>query len=108
MSPLARLCALLVFTLFIATVGHRLGHPVRRTQINPQQTHLRININEADIATLSLLSGISSKLGENIVEHRRTMGPFRSLEDLDRVRFIGPSTMRKIGPYITFGSASDE
>lgn len=108
MSALERIGALAIIALLAATVVHWQTHPARRDQIQPQSTGYRIDINQADIATLSLLSGISSKLGEFIVEHRQAHGPFRSLEDLDAIRFIGPVTMRKIEPYITFDSAWHE
>ncbi len=102
MSALGRIGALLIIALLAATVVHWLTHPARRDRMEPRPTGFRININQADVATLSLLSGISSKIGESIVEHRQTHGPFRSLEDLKAIRFIGPVTMRKIEPYITF------
>ncbi len=79
-----------------------LTNPVRRDRINPVATNYRINVNTADPATLALLSGISLKIGGYIVEHREKHGPFRTLADLDEVNRLGPVTIQKIAPYISF------
>lgn len=57
---------------------------------------VRININTATAAELELLPGIGPALAARIVEDREKKGPFKSVDDLDRVRGIGPETIRKL------------
>src|SRR5256885_643794 len=58
----------------------------------------RININTAPSADLELLPGIGPALAARIIEYRKTSGPFRSVDDLDKVKGIGPRTLVKIRP----------
>lgn len=92
----------MLLALVITAALTLLANPARRDRIIPVATRYRINVNTADPATLSLLSGISLKIGGYIVEHRETQGPFRTLADLDEVNRLGPATIQKIAPYISF------
>jgi competence protein ComEA len=58
------------------------------------------DINQADWPELCELPGIGATLARRIVEHRQSHGPFRSLDDLRRVRGIGPKTLERIRPYL--------
>lgn len=63
----------------------------------------RIDINEADRATLQLLPGIGRTIAERVVEAREAGDPFRGPDDLrQRVRGIGPKTAEGVVPYVTF------
>lgn len=62
-----------------------------------------ININTADYETLQLIPGIGEALARNIIEYRNANGPFKSIQELDNVKRIGPATIEKIRPYITLG-----
>ena len=55
-----------------------------------------ININTASAAELELLPQIGPTLAARIVAERNANGPFASLEDIERVRGIGPRTVEKI------------
>jgi competence protein ComEA len=55
-----------------------------------------ININTASAAELELLPQIGPTLAARIVADRTAGGPFASLDDLERVRGIGPRTVEKI------------
>lgn len=101
-SPLHRVAIVLLFAMAIATFVHWAGRPVWREHIEPVQLNFRVNVNTADAPTLSLLSGISGKISEYLIEERRANGPFAKPEDLDRVPWIGPVTVRKIAPYVSF------
>jgi competence ComEA-like helix-hairpin-helix protein len=94
--------AVLFLALFCFIVVWWLRHPVERARIEPGPTRYRINVNTADAATLGLLSGISTTISQYIISYRETHGPFKSLADLDRVSRIGPTTLQKIAPYISF------
>ncbi|MBK7405464.1 MAG: helix-hairpin-helix domain-containing protein [Phycisphaerales bacterium] len=59
----------------------------------------RINVNTAGAAELDLLPGIGPALASRIIADREAHGPFRSLDDLDRVSGIGPKTVAKLAPF---------
>jgi competence protein ComEA len=63
----------------------------------------RIDLNTAGIADLDALDGIGQSLAQRIVEYRTTNGPFQSIEDLQKVKGIGPALFAKIAPSITVG-----
>lgn len=50
----------------------------------------KININQAAAGELKQLRGIGPKLAERIVQYREEHGPFRSPEDIMKVKGIGP------------------
>lgn len=56
----------------------------------------RIAVNRASPAELEALPGIGPALAAAIVEERRRGGPYRSAEDLMRVRGIGPALVRRV------------
>jgi len=55
-----------------------------------------VAVNRADAAQLATLPGIGPRLAEAIVEERRRNGPFRSPDDLRRVRGIGPALVARL------------
>jgi len=62
---------------------------------------LRINLNTATAAELDLLPRIGPALAGRIIEDRQRNGPYRSIDDLDRVPGIGPKTIAKLVPFVT-------
>ena len=67
----------------------------------PLVTPRKININTASKAELELLPGIGPALAERIIE-ARTRTRMAGLDDLDKVRGIGPKLLEKIGPRVVF------
>lgn len=57
---------------------------------------LAVDVNRATADELEALPGIGPKLAARIVEDRTRRGPFPSVEALDRVRGIGPATVRRL------------
>lgn len=55
-----------------------------------------ININTATAAELELLPGIGPALAARIIEHREKYGAFRSVDELDRVKGIGPKILERV------------
>lgn len=55
-----------------------------------------INVNSADAARLQDLPGIGPVASERIVAFREAHGKFASLADLDKVKGIGPVTLKKL------------
>jgi competence protein ComEA len=76
--------------------------PVPRWGGKKEAPATRIDVNRADAAELQRLPGIGKILSQRIIAARQE-APFRSAEDLRRVRGIGAKTVDKIRPYIVFG-----
>ncbi|XP_029101734.1 endonuclease/exonuclease/phosphatase family domain-containing protein 1-like isoform X2 [Scleropages formosus] len=55
-----------------------------------------VNVNTATAAQLLSIRGVTEKMAENIVQYRREHGPFRSVEDLVRVKRVNSSLLEKI------------
>jgi competence protein ComEA len=60
-----------------------------------------VNINSADAAQLALLPRVGPAVAERILEHRKSAGPFKTLEDLMLVRGIGEKTFALMKPYLS-------
>ena len=82
---------------FISLVKRPLVVPL--AEFNP--THMRIEINTADLHTLTLLPGIGSARAQRIIEYRRIRNGFTSVNQLTEIRSIGTSTLDRIRPFIT-------
>lgn len=65
-----------------------------------------VNVNTADAKTLAKeLNGIGLSKAEAIVAHREKNGPFKSADDLARVKGIGAKTVERIKPDLRFEAA---
>src|SRR5262249_11108029 len=60
-----------------------------------------ININTASVEQLMRLPGVGSVTANNIIAARAEK-PFRTLNDLDAVKGIGPKTLDKLRPFVVF------
>jgi competence protein ComEA len=60
-----------------------------------------ININTADVATLSELNGIGQSKAEAIVAYREAHGPFQAPQELANVKGIGERTVEKNATRLT-------
>ena len=68
----------------------------RSAKTQPKIVHL----NSATEADLIQLPGIGPALAKRIVEHRRQIGGFKSVEQLLEVRGIGEKKLEQIRPYV--------
>lgn len=101
----------LVFALPVVVAGlavYAWRHPLERASIEPEPTGLRINVNTADLDTLTLLPGVGPGVAERIIDRRERVGRFRSLSDLEQVPLIGPVTISKLQPWVTLEDGAAE
>lgn len=68
----------------------------------PRDPGYRLDVNTATAGELQTLPRIGPTTAEHIVTYREQHGPLRSDEQLDQVRLIGPVTLERIAPWITF------
>ncbi len=70
----------------------------------PEGPTFRINVNQADWVTLSLVPGVGETLAKRIVDKRQERGgKFDSLNDLKVVTGIGDKILEKLRPYLSLG-----
>jgi competence protein ComEA len=60
-----------------------------------------VNINTATKEELTSLKGIGEKRAQDIINYRTKNGPFKTVDDLEKVPGIGPGIMKQIRPQIT-------
>jgi len=98
--------AVLILAGLAATIGWWIsrggwqGRLIEVERAESQVAGFQVNVNEADWPELTQLPGIGPTLARRIIESRQTEGPFRSHDDLLRVRGIGPKTLEQIRPYL--------
>ncbi|NLE39932.1 MAG: helix-hairpin-helix domain-containing protein [Pirellulaceae bacterium] len=102
--------ALLVAAALLGTVfwwwthdGPR-GGLVEVEQAERIPVRFTVDVNTADWPELTLLPRIGETLSQRIIDSRETEGPFSSIDDLQRVKGIGPRTIEQLRPYIEFPS----
>ena len=60
-----------------------------------------ININTAKAEELDILPGVGPKMAQAIVDFREAHGKFSTLEDLQKVKGLGPRKFAAIRPHVT-------
>ena len=100
--------AALVLVLLVARWVQLSAWGAREVEIErlaPIEHIYRFDFNEATWVEFAHLEGIGESLALAIVEDRERNGPFTRIEDLDRVKGIGPKSIERIRPYIRVGDA---
>jgi competence protein ComEA len=71
--------------------------------MNSDQSGVIVNINTASEFELAGLPGIGPSAAKSIVTYRTENGPFKSIEEIQKVSGVGPATFEKIKQLITVG-----
>ncbi len=59
-----------------------------------------VDLEDARAEDLAVVPGLSARLAAEIVADRARRGPFASVEDLERVRGIGPVRLARARPFL--------
>ncbi len=100
-----RPCAAPALAVALAAVVLASALDALRADDRPAPAPLAIDLNSAGADELSLLPGVGPALAARIVEDRQARGPFRSIEELDRVRGVGPALLRGVRPFARVGAS---
>lgn len=101
------LAALLVHMGVHIVLGRLAGGRVELRRLPERRFEFRMDVNSANAIELQLLPGIGPQLANRIVDDRNRNGPFESIEDLRRVKGIGPKTLEEIRCYLVESKASE-
>lgn len=74
----------------------------------PPARPLPVDLNAAGAAELSILPGVGPSLAAAILADRKRSGRFPGVDDLDRVRGIGPATLARLRPHVSAGSPAGD
>ena len=74
--------------------------PVEIERLPRHRFDYQLEINSATWVEWLQLEGIGDTLSHRIVEDREQNGPFESIDDLQRVKGIGPKTIERIRPWL--------
>jgi competence protein ComEA len=69
----------------------------------PLSAEYRVDVNRAAWVELAQLPSVGETLARRIVQWREKHGEIRSIEDLSRVKGLGPKTIAAIEPFLVFG-----
>lgn len=91
--------------IFILIVINTINYAKReRLKINShviiEEIAVKIPINNARIDELDVLPGIGPALAGRIVAYRKEHGPFKTVEDIKKVKGIGNKLLEKMLPFI--------
>ena len=96
-----RFAELLLAGLILFLLGGRfVGGDDGATHPEATDLTLRLDLNRASWHELVCLPGIGEIRAREIVRDRSERGPFAGPDDLDRVKGIGPGTIRKVREFI--------
>ncbi len=68
---------------------------------------MKVNINTAGISELTQLKGIGTVKAQAIVAYRESHGPFKKIEDITKVKGIGPATFENLKAEITLETVAE-
>ena len=66
-----------------------------------------VNINTATKEEVTSLKGVGEKRAQEIINYRTKNGPFKTVDDLEKVPGIGPGIMKQIRSEVTTSGKTD-
>ncbi len=68
---------------------------------------LPLELNTASADDLKAIPGVGPALAQAIVNYRTAYGPFRTIDDLEKVSGIGPKKLENLRPHLVISESSD-
>jgi len=109
LTPGTRAFAGLLFIACLVTVLAAAANPAalfNQAEAEPRRTGMKVNMNQDDRATLTLLPGVGPGIAEHIVTTREGGAVFHNAQDLQAVKRIGPKLVRRIAPWANYAETS--
>jgi competence ComEA-like helix-hairpin-helix protein len=82
--------------------ARRTHDPAAGSELKALRDGQPIQVNRATAAELELLPGVGPSLARQLVEARARAGGFAAERDLLQVRGLGPKTLQKLRPFLSF------
>jgi competence protein ComEA len=79
--------------------------PVEVDRLPAGQYQYAVDVNRATWVEWAQFEGIGETLAKRIVADRQTKGPFTDIDDVSRVKGIGPKKLAQMRPYLTLEPA---
>lgn len=93
-------CAV-IFVLLLLRWHQLTGGNIQSVEFTSDDAYeFRVDINSATWVEWSQIDGIGPKTARAIVADREANGPFKSIDEIQRVKGIGPATVRRIRPFV--------
>ena len=100
MNQKKKILSAVVVVMFIILIGNHSMAQTQARQKSGSKSNL-VNINTADVASLSTLPRIGEKTAQRIIDYRKKNGKFKRIEDLLKVKGIGEKVFAKFKNLIT-------
>jgi competence ComEA-like helix-hairpin-helix protein len=94
------LCSLTGLAVWFVAAGGLGGGLVHHDNPPAAAARFTVNVNAASAAELAQLPGLGPATARRILDHRRTHGPFTTLDGLLDVPGIGPATLARMRPHL--------
>ncbi len=104
----ACLCCLILFGVKWWNASSGGQETVEIKHLRSAESLFQIDINSATWVEWMQLDGIGETTARNIVTNRETDGPFISINDVQRIRGIGPKTLEKMRQHLSCESCESE
>lgn len=98
-AALAVMALLLMVVWYVCQTSFN-GRLIDIDKVEPIAIDFRIDVNRAEWPELALMPNIGEQLAKRIVADRTERGPFKEIDDLLRVRGIGPRTLETMRPFL--------
>lgn len=83
----------------LSTIGT--AKPLEEALISSMPSKIsKVNINKADMEELMTLPFIGEVKSQAILIYRTEHGPFKTIDELDNIKGIGPKTLEKLRPFV--------
>lgn len=96
----ACVAALVAMTAYCTKLSHWGAEPIELERLPEHVLDFKIELNSATWVEWTQLPGIGPVLAHRIVDEREERGPYRNIDELRRVKGIGPKRLDAMRPFI--------